>query len=1178
MQRRIEELAAGICQSQSSILKFTPEKLEFEVLEGNTYIGKFSINNIHNIPIEGVIYTSSPRMECLNPRFQGTAITQEFQFHSQGLCEGDSQSGNFHIVSDQGEYILPFSMSVSRNYPDSSQGKIRSIIDFANLARKSYEEAVKVFAKPEFAQIFKEQEYEERLIYQGLCRKPCTQVQVEEFLVAARKKERVTFQVEEVVREYSNVTEPQKHYLTLKKDGWGYFAMDVKADGEWLQLMKHRFTDVDFVGSRGMVEYMVLPEKFHAGNNYGRLILETPFQREEIELCARGPATLRGRSVQLIQKKQIELTKVYLNFGFKKSVTGVWAKQTGRILEELLDLKPDNLWYMLAKAQVFLVNRQRQEAEWVLDAFQRKKVDKNTDLYAYYLYLCTLREPEPTYVNRCTSQIRKIQLRNQENPVLLWILLFLEEDLNFNKGRRLEVIERFLEQNGESVLLYLEAWRILEKEPFLLGRFLEFDRKILNFVVKHHGLTPGMVGQVVKLVPEIPSFDIVWYRILKACYQIVPGKETLQAVCSYCIKGQRYGNEYWKWYQLGVAEELRIAGLYEAWVLSADQEQMDKLPKPIVLYFQSYSNLASGPQAQLYAAMIHNKTQWKGVWSHYRTNIQEFAMRQLKAGKIDEAMAVIYREVLNPDMLVGEYGEDLARVLFTYEVSCDNSNASSVVVYQHPLKKGQVMPMIRGKGYVNIYSSSWKILLEDSTGRRFLPGKELKVRPLLDSEQFLMKGIACAKNKLPYLLKYFDKKKIWQTYEPEDLVYLQSIVDSKVISEIYREELRPQMVAYFYDNYTGDMLDEFLLNLSFEGIEKQAREKLMNLLVARHHYRRAYELLEQYGSERISPVRLVHVICRRLDEMEQEHADEFLLGLCRNVFLRGKYNEQILLYMCRYFHGSLEEMLRLWNAACNFELDTYELEEHCLERFLYTGDFLPDLEGVFEQYSRSQGKEQIILAYLTSMSHQHLVKDAVISDYTFHKLLFFLRQGHKLSFVCRMAFLKWCASQKNLVGEELDFAEELLDEALKNGIYFSFFQCLPQFLKEKYLFHDREVVEYHTDPGARVLIAYLPEGETEYVECEMHKMYDGIFAKEFLLFYGESLPYYIKEEQDGEWKVTQSGEVQRQQLVSGGEDSRYEWISDMMAGWNLKDETTVLKRLESYGYLDELVNKEFTVI
>ena len=177
--------------------------------------------------------------------------------------------------------------------------------------------------------------------------------------------------------------------------------------------------------------------------------------------------------------------------------------------------------------------------------------------------------------------------------------------------------------------------------------------------------------------------------------------------------------------------------------------------------------------------------------------------------------------------------------------------------------------------------------------------------------------------------------------------YLQSIVDSKVISEIYREELRPQMVAYFYDNYTGDMLDEFLLNLSFEGIEKQAREKLMNLLVARHHYRRAYELLEQYGSERISPVRLVHVICRRLDEMEQEHADEFLLGLCRNVFLRGKYNEQILLYMCRYFHGSLEEMLRLWNAACNFELDTYENGFYIREIFCQIWrEFLNNTAGV----------------------------------------------------------------------------------------------------------------------------------------------------------------------------------------------------------------------------------------
>ena len=122
------------------------------------------------------------------------------------------------------------------------------------------------------------------------------------------------------------------------------------------------------------------------------------------------------------------------------------------------------------------------------------------------------------------------------------------------------------------------------------------------------------------------------------------------------------------------------------------------------------------------------------------------------------------------------------------------------------------------------------------------------------------------------------------------------------------------------------------------------------------------------------------------------------------------------------------------------------------------------------------------------------------------------------------------------------------------------------------------MLEYRTDPKAQVIIAYIPQGETEYVECEMMKMYDEIFAKEFLLFFGESLPYYIKEMQDDEWKVTQSGQIQSRQFSSDSDDSRYEMINDMMAGWQMKDEMTMLKRLEAYGQMDELVNKDFTVM
>ena len=1178
MQRKLEELAAGVCASQSSILQFSPEKLEFEVLEGSVYTGEFSIRSTDGVPVSGIVYSTSPRLVCQGTGFQGTDVTQRFEFRSEGLSEGESQKGNLHIISDQGEYVLPFMMTVSKKYPESSFGKIKSIFEFANLARESYSEAVRVFGRQEFLNVFKPQETNERLIYQGLMRRPCTRAQVEEFLIAARKKKRVLFEVTEAEREFIGISEQQQKQVILKKEEWGHFALEVISEEGWIKPLKQRLTDEDFVGSRGMVEYMILPEKMHAGKNYGRLILQTPFQKEEIELCAVRSTENRELVLRSIHKKHVSLAREYLNFGMHKIVTGVWAKRACKDLEELQELVPDSLWYLLAKAQVFLANRQRQEAEWLLDSFPRNKVDKETPLYAYYLYLCTLREPEPSYVNKCTSQIRKIFHKHQDHPILLWILLFLDDNLNYSKGRKLEVIAKHIRIGRENILLYLEAWRILAKEPFLMGRANAFERKILYFAVKHQVLTKGMAEQVARMAPEIPVNDRIWYRILVAAYRVSPDRELLQAVCSYCIRSRFYGKKYWKWYQLGIAEELRITGLYEAWVLSADEKKLKRLPKPIALYFQSYSNLASHPQAMLYAAVIEGKSQWKALWPHYRKNMEQFVLRQLKGGKIDRTLAAVYKEVLTPELLTEEHAEDVARVLFTCEVTGAASGACSLVVCQHPLKNEQVVPLIHGKGYINLYSSTWQILLEDSRGRRFLPDGELKVTPLLESEEYLEQGIACAKNKIPYLLKYFDKKVIWQTYEPEDLPHLQMLLESAVVSEAYQAELRPQMVAYFYDNYTGDMLDDFLQNLSFEGIGKQAREKIMELLVARRHYGRAYELLLGYGCEHISPTKLVYVLCDRLQEQQEEGEDDFLLGFCRNVFLRGKYNEQILKYMCQYFYGSLNEMIKLWEAARNFELDTYELEERCLKRFLYTGDFLPSLEQVFECYGKTQGKDLVIQAYLTKMCHQYIVRDAVISDYLFQKLSALLREKQELNHVCRLGFLKWSASGAELTEEELALADKILKDLLMEGRYFAFYQSLPETLRKKYLLHDHVILQYCTDSDVKVLINYQPLGDTEYIECEMPQMYEGIFAKEFLIFYGESIPYYIKEQRDQECKVTESEQIQRLQLDNNGEESRFDLVNDMMAGWQMKDEAALLEWMKIYGHLDEMVMREFTML
>lgn len=1181
MQRKIEELAAGNCSRQVSLLQFTPDKIEIEVLVGEVYHGEFTIKSSENIPVSGMVCATSARIRCPQAEFAGVEVAVEFEFHSEGLTEGDSQTGEFQIVSDQGEYVLPFQVSVSKDYPMSSQGKIKSITEFANLARISYDEAVKVFSQPEFENLFASRESIELLTFRGLRRRPCTRAQVEEFLIASHKKKRVLFHIEEAKREFRGVTQTQKQYIVLRKEEWGHFALEVSAEGEMLNPIRQRITDEDFVGTRGTAEYLIDADKLHPGKNYGKLILETPIQKEEITICITREAIFREHPTWEIQKKQAKIAEDYIKFVTHKLPIGTWAKQTRGNLEELQKLMPADLWYSLAKAQVFLVNQQRQEAEWALNSFPRNKVDKESPLYAYYLYLTTLREPEAGYVNKCTAKVRKIYYRYPENAALLWMLLFMDEELNYSRGKKYDTIVRYMRRGHESVLLYLEAWRVLEKEPYVLSRISGFEKKLLNFTVKHGAMTKQIAQRVVKLFPEIPIFEPVWYQILAACYEACPDRESLQAVCSYCIKGQCYGKEYWKWYQLGVTEELRITGLHEAWVRSADEEQMAKLPKQIVHYFQSYSNFAGEPEARLYQAMIANKPQWKSVWPHYSKNMEEFALKQLQGAKIDRTLAAVYREALTPELLTPERAADMAKILFACEVQCENPSIRNLVVCQYALAKEQIVPLVHGRAYVNIYGDSYQILLEDTKGRRFLPDDELQVTPLLDSERFLKQGIANAPEKLPYLLKYFDKKKIWQTFEEEDLVHLQMMVQSPEISEEYRRELRPQMVAYFYDNYTGDALDEFLLSLSFEGIESSEREKIMRLLVARRHYSRVYELLQNYGIEHISPSKLVYVICYRMDELWQDgqvEVDEFLLKLCREVFLRGKYNERILIYLCRYFQGSLGEMLSLWDAAQGFDVDTYELEERCLRRCLYTGDFSARLNDVFEGYVKNLGKDVVIHAYLSRMAHQYMVSDAVVAEYVFRRIGVMLEGGQKPSRVCKLAFLKWCAMKTKLPAGEWETARPILEDLIREECCFAFFQSLPRKVQERYMLHDRVVVEYRTTPHAKVLIDYLPVGYAKYVEREMKQMYDGIFAKEFIVFYEENIPYYIKEEIDGEYKVTESGQIMRQGIDDSAEESRPVLIDDMMAAWQMRDEATLLKQLEAYGQTDQMVKREFTLL
>lgn len=1182
MRKKIQNLAYARFQYEKPNPEFSVEQLEIELQQEENYKGSFHMTSTNGIAIRGMVYSTSGRMECLTQEFEGTDITVAFEFHSEGLIEGDVQKGEFTIICNGGEYSLPFVVTISRFYTMSSMGKIKNLFDFANLAQKSYEEAFRIFRAPCFMNLIKETEIAEQLLYRAVGGRNANLQGMEEFLIGIRKKQRIRFTIEESDKEFCDVTEDTSGIIWIKKEQWGYAELNISSDNEAVMPVKSRITSEDFIGNFAEIAFVVKADKLHGGNNYAKFTIESLNQKETCEISVRKKweqeLEEREERIKGREKKQqlLRLTKLYLDFRMKRIVTGVWTQESCACLEWLKELEPDNLWYDLYRAQTLLVNKQRQEAEWILDEFRREPIEKDSTLYAYYLYLTTLQEKEPFYVAKVWNQVQEIYRRNQEDMKMFLLVLFLDPQLNQSKSRKLAAIEEKVAQGMQSPLLYMEAYYLLQNDVYLLLKLGDFERKVLYWAAKEGELTPAVSAQICQYSSRIRQYHRMWYEILKACYQVNGEKEMLQILCGFCVKWNLFSEKHFYWYDMGIQEEFRLAGLYEAWLESAGLKQIEKFPKAVMLYFQYQSNLNYKKQAMLYASIIRNKSSQWSLYEAYEKHIEHFAIEQLLCRRIDENLAVLYEELLNNQSVNGEIADALAEVLYTHKLVCGDSHAVKAVVVHYELEGEQITPIIKQQAYIQLYSEANCILLENERGIRYIPADMQELIPLMLKERHVKSCIGVKDSSLTHLIHYFEGRKTAHTFQTEDLPRLLYMMESKEIRQEYKNEIKPQIIEYYYHSYTGEALDAYLKQVDYEGLKQNPRNKLMELMIARGIYDKAYEMLMAFGCERATASKLLLVVGNKISRLDYQ-ADENVIGLCHTIFNRGKYNETILKYLCKYFHGNVKEMERLWKAAKEFELDTYELEERFLVQLLYTEGYTKGMEDIFRSYFDARGQEMIILAYLSYFSYQYFVKNMLVSDKLFGCIEGQLLLKNPLNDSCKLAYLKWLTERRSLTPQQEACMEELLSEYLKRKMYFAFYQELPEQLLIKYHLYDRIFLEYRTNPATVVRISYCVDGEN-YLEENMVQMYEGIFVKVFVAFFGEGIPYYMKEETPEGEVITESGHISTHDVMSPADESSYDMINDIMISYHMKDEETLRKLYGHYRRLENEVEQAFGLL
>jgi len=1181
VRARIGQIAAGRFNGTKPILAFSEETIDLSVIEGRSEAGSFVIESTNQIKICGIVYSTNPRMECLNPHFEGEKVRIRYQFNSKGLTEGDACEGKFVIVCNQIEYSLSFCARITRLYAEASTGAVKSLDDFTRLAASNWDEAYHLFYNRNFLNTIPYDNVYERLTYEGFaCARPSGQ-NMEEFLIGVNKKQPVSISVDKSEEIFMASKEPQSGCFTITKDNWGYTEIRLRTDCEFIKLSKPVLTLDNFIGKTYLYEYIIDASAMHAGRNFGRIYIDGVYQSFTIDITA-GVRDDDGSISDIAVTKDIKecmvgIMELYTSFRLKRIVTGVWANETISILNHLHALMPDEHMYELMKAQAFIINRQRQEAKWILDDFKHSNPDKKAPIWGYYLYLMTLLEREPSYVDNMTHEVELIFYENPDSVLLFWVLLFLRDQYFDDSAGKLKDIKYWVLRGCSSPYLYIEAYYLISQDPYLIKELSVFELRILSWAVKEKALTKELAGAIFEAVDLAGGFDNRVYELLTAAYEICPEAEYVGIICSYLIKGHKNDTCFHKWFELGIENKLRLTGLYESYLLTMDDRQISPVPKIIQMYFSFDNKLPYRKLAVLYNNIIAAKETEPEVYHKYRKAMGRFAMDQAQLRHIDDNLAVLYEDMLELGFINEELSAAFSDIIYTHKLIVFDKRIVRAIIYQNEMKEPQIVPVTDQCAYFELFSNDYVILFEDSRGYRYVKSISYRLQRLMDAEKYLDRCISLSPDRPQYIVSHFKHVRDYSDFTKDDLKLFKPVFYSESFSDSYKAVMGYRILKYCQLHDYEDYVRPFLQSINFDTLQKDARKYLIDMLVSNRLYEKAYDMAMEYGIDMLAAASKV-VLCE--NALKVQHVDDdFMVQLAISAFKTGKYSDLVLKYLCENYTGPTDELINLWHAADKFSISSMKLDERILEQGIYTQIEPEKISDIFMEYYKRAGNEKLILAYISLVAHGYLHSGECKADFIFDIIEKRFIGNRTLNDACQLALLKHFAEKTDITQAELEIEDTLLKYYIYNNMYFDFFARLDYRLLEKYFLYDKAFLQYESTPGTHVVLHYSRDEDGEEFNSEdMVEMYDGIYVKAFVIFFGELIRYYITEEHDNSIEVKESNRLTCNNIPGDNDHSRYNLINEMIISDTLSDETTLKSNIDEYKRLDAATKQLFKLI
>ena len=1040
---------------------------------------------------------------------------------------------------------------------------------FAELAERNSAEAFALFKNEHFPGSLPDEDHRARALWRGLMKPPVTQSAMEEFLCGLELKDPVTVRAAVTEASFYSVRDSVQETIRLRKNGWGSFVIRVRTDCDFIELPRRRFTEEHFIGNSCDVEYRILVGRLGNGVRRGHILLSGPSGEILFTVTASCQAEEHVESRALIDRNRQKLYRLRLDYMLEKSTRSRYVEESLKAIEAHYCMSTEDLSLMrLYQAYLEKLNGNAAEAAAILREFKDtifSEGEREAEMACIYLRTLTGEGKEDPQA--VSSRIRTAFDIDGGSYLMLKLLYLTNPDIGHYPRRRKKAAEMAFERGCRSPWLYTEILRDLRKDDALLTQLNECMVQTLVFAAKNSLLTEGLALRTAYLSANEKGFSAGLLKVLTSAYDIWPLDGILEAVVRLLMKGQPRDGSCFPWYEKAVARNLKIIRLYEYYAETMPESRRAVLPLQVRKYFALKGTaLSEETRAAVYANIVRNRQTDPETYAVYREKAEAFAYEALSRGRIDANYATLYQEFVRT-VRDARSAQSLADILFTERVYVDDGSVRSVAVLHDGLRGEEEWPVIRGTACIRCYTDDAQLLFENGVSGRYYTAAAYNRTPLMDKGA-LLPLLRAEDTANPGFLLYETRLIEDHACETErEFTLWRKAADCEAFTRTLRARAREQILSYvaahpesgfFHQDTSPEVLKEYA---------EADRPTLVRVLLAARLYREAYGILLTYGTEDIPPEDLVRVASRMIDECGEEE-DEALTGFCAEVFFGGKYDEQMLSFLTERFSGNVEEMLRLREAAAEFLIDTYRLDERILK--LASSEKIRISEGpsILRDYMDHGGMRAVIRSYLELSSDLLTGTDEEVSRPVAEGISRIYDRGEPMDFAMKLTLLKYLSQQKELTAHEELQADALMEECRKRNLRFGFMKNLPAVFVRQYHLADRVFVEKKAVPSADVRISYrisggIP-GETETVREEMllHR-FRGIFSKEFTLFYGETLQYVITVRNEGTVTETEEKTVTASGAELRGADS-YARINRMLRAAKSGETGALREELASY--------------